>query len=69
MLMMSNRRLVCMLREAVLAPGKVERFSPRPPEEHDAYTVEHEPGRIVVRLFVDGQDVFHCCFVPPEEYL
>ncbi len=68
MLVMSNRRLVCVLRAAVLAPGKAERFSPRPPEDHDAYTVLHEPGRIVVQLYQNGEVVFHCCFVPPRDY-
>ena len=69
MLTMSNRRLICVLRAAVLAPDRAARFSPRPPMEHDAYTIRHEAGRIVVRLFAEGAEVFRCCFVrPAEEY-
>lgn len=64
---MSNRRLICVLRAAVLAPERAARFSPRPPLEHDAYTVRHEPGRIVVRLFTEGEEVFRCCFVRPAD--
>ena len=67
MLTMSNRRLICVLRAEVLAPERVGRFSPRPPMEHDAYTVRHEPGRIVVRLFMDGAEIFRCCFVRPTD--
>ena len=67
MLTMSNRRLICVLRTAVLAPDRVARFSPRPPVEHDAYLVRHEPGRIVVRLYAEGREVFRCCFVRAED--
>lgn len=68
MLSMSNRRLISLLRSAVLAPERVSRFSPRPPAEHDSYTVRHEAGSIVVRLYADGEEVFRCCFVRPVEY-
>lgn len=67
MLAMSNRRLICVLRSAVLAPERAMRFSPRPPMEHDAYTVHHEPSRIIVRLYVEGEEIFRCCFVKPED--
>lgn len=67
MLTMSNRRLICVLRTAVLAPERVGRFSPRPPAEHDAYCVRHEPGRIVVSLMAEGEVVFRCCFVRPSD--
>lgn len=67
MITMSNRRLICVLRAAVLAPERVARFSPRPPAEHDSYTVRHEPGRIVIRLFAEGVEVFRCCFVRPAD--
>lgn len=67
MLTMSNRRLICVLRTAVLAPERVGRFSPRPPAEHDSYTVRHEQGRIVVRLFMEGEEVFRCCFERPRD--
>lgn len=67
MLTMSNRRLIYVLRTAVLAPDRVSRFSPRPPMEHDAYTIRHEPGRIVVRLFAEGEEIFRCCFVRPAD--
>lgn len=68
MLTMSNRRLICVLRTAVLAPDRAVRFSPRPPMEHDAYIVRHEPGSIVVRLYAEGEEVFCCRFVRPLEY-
>ena len=69
MLTMSNRRLICVLRSAVLAPERSMRFSPRPPAEHDAYTIRHEQGSIVVRLYAEGEEIFRCCFVrPTEEY-
>lgn len=64
MLAMSNRRLVCVLRTAVLSPERVGRFSPKPPAEHDAYVVRHEPGCIAVHLYTEGAEVFCCCFVP-----
>lgn len=67
MLTMSNRRLICVLRTAVLAPDRAIRFSPRPPAEHDAYTIRHEAGQIVVRLFAEGEEIFRCCFVRPAE--
>ncbi|MBQ2379120.1 MAG: hypothetical protein II295_01885 [Akkermansia sp.] len=63
---MSNRRLVCLLRSAVLSPERAGRFSPRPPAEHDAYRVSHECGRIAVRLYAAGTEVFCCRFVPAE---
>ena len=63
---MSNHRLVCLLRSAVLEPERVGRFSPRPPAEHDAYRVSHECGRIAVRLYSEGAEVFCCRFVPAE---
>lgn len=64
---MSNRHLINVLRDAVLAPDRVYRFSPRPPADHDAYTVHHEPGRIAICLYTDGKPVFRCCFVRPED--
>lgn len=68
MLEMSNQRLVCVLRSAVLAPDRIGRFSPRPPENHDSYTVHHRPGCIDVHLHAEGRDVFCCKFVPAQEY-
>ncbi len=68
MLTMSNRHLVCLLREQVLAAGRSGRFSPRPPAEHDAYIVRHQAGSISVHLFADGAEVFCCKFVPAAEY-
>jgi len=68
MLSMSNRRLVCVLRTAVLAPDRARRFSPNPPAEHDAYVVCHEPECIAIRLFAEGAEVFRCQFVPADEY-
>lgn len=65
---MSNRRLVCVLRTAVLAGDRIGRFSPRPPENHDAYTVEHRAGCIDVHLLSGGTEVFCCKFVPAETY-
>lgn len=67
MLTMSNRRLICVLRSAVLIPERAIRFSPRPPSEHDAYTVRHEPGCIAVRLYAEGKEVFICRFVRPAD--
>ena len=63
---MSNHRLVCLLRSAVLAPERVGRFSPRPPMEHDAYRVQHGSGNIAVHLYAEGAEVFCCRFVPAE---
>lgn len=68
MLSMSNRRLIGVLRAAVFSPENMMRFSPRPPEKHDAYIIRHEPGRIVVRLYADGEEIFRCCLVPNQEY-
>ncbi len=68
MLSMSNRPLVCLLREQVLSPERSSRFSPRPPAEHDAYIVRHQPGCISVHLFTGGAEVFCCKFVPAAEY-
>lgn len=65
---MSNRRLVCVLRTAVLAPERVSRFSPRPPAEHDAYLVQHGKECISIRLYVQGAEVFRCNFVPTAHY-
>lgn len=68
MLDMSNQHLICVLRNAVLAPDRIGRFSPRPPEDHDAYTVHHRPGCIDIHLHSAGVDVFCCKFVPAAEY-
>ena len=68
MLEMSTRQLVSVLRGAVLAPDRIGRFSPRPPENHEAYTVYHRPGCIDIHLHVGGEDVFCCKFVPAQEY-
>ena len=68
MLEMSTRQLVSVLRSAVLAPDRIGRFSPRPPENHEAYTVYHRPGCIDIHLHVGGEDVFCCKFVPAQEY-
>lgn len=68
MLDMSHQHLVSVLRSAVLAPERIGRFSPRPPEEHDAYTVHHRPGCIDIHLRSGGVDVFCCKFVPAPEY-
>jgi hypothetical protein len=68
MLEMSNQHLVCVLRNAVLAPDRIGRFSPRPPENHDAYTVCHRPGCIDIYLCAAGESVFCCKFVPAQEY-
>ncbi len=65
---MSNRRLICVLRTAVLSSDRIGRFSPRPPEKHDAYTVTHRAGCIDIHLLSDGQAVFCCKFVPAEQY-
>lgn len=68
MLSMSNRRLVCVLRSAVLSPERAGRFSPRPPSEHDSYVIRHEPGCIAIHLCTEGAEVFCCHFVPSEAY-
>ncbi len=68
MLSMSNRHLVCLLREQVLSPERAARFSPRPPAEHDAYLIRHQPDCIAVHLFTAGAEVFCCKFVPTAEY-
>ena len=60
---MSNRRLICILRSAVLSPERASRFSPRPPAEHDSYVIRHEAGRIAVRLYAEGEEIFRCYFV------
>ena len=65
---MSNRRLISVLREAVLAPERAYRFSPRPPEQHDAYTICHRPGCIDIHLLENGSEIFCCKFVPAQEY-
>ncbi len=63
---MSNRRLVSLLRSAVLAEDRAGRFSPRPPEQHDAYTVEHRTNCIELYLMRGGEAVFCCRFVAAE---
>lgn len=63
---MSPKRLVCVLRSAVLSPERQGRFSPRPPEQHDAYVVRHRASCIDVFLHVQGEAVFCCKFVPAE---
>ncbi len=68
MLSMSNRHLVCLLREQVLTPERASHFSPRPPAEHDAYMVRRQPGCISVHLLTNGAEVFCCKFVPPTVY-
>lgn len=65
---MSNKRLVTVLRSAVLAPERASRFSPRPPEQHDAYTVLHRSTCIDILLHREGETVFCCKFVPSERY-
>lgn len=64
MLAMSDRRLICVLRSAVLAPERVGRFMPRPPANHDAYRVFRAAESIDVRLYAEGNAVFCCRFVP-----
>lgn len=64
MLAMSDRRLICVLRSAVLAPDRVGRFMPRPPSEHDAYRVFRAADGINVHLYAEGNAVFCCRFVP-----
>ncbi len=64
MLAMSDKRLICVLRSAVLAPERVGRFVPRPPAEHDAYRVFRAAGGIDVQLYAGGNAVFCCRFVP-----
>ena len=68
MLAMSNRRLIGVLRSAVLAPENMMRFSPQPPTNHDAYTVRHEPGRIAIHLYSEGTELFICYLVPPHDF-
>lgn len=65
---MSNRRLICVLRTAVLLPERAGRFSPRPPEDYDSYTVAHRAGCIDIYLHCEGKPVFCCKFVPAEQY-
>ena len=65
---MSNTRLVGVLRSAVLTPERIGRFSPRPPEEHDAYMVRHSTNCIDVHLYSEGAEVFHIRFVEAQEY-
>lgn len=65
---MSNLRLISLLRQAVLAPERAARFSPRPPAEHDAYLVHHSSTSISVRLYSKGEVVFSCNFVRAKEY-
>lgn len=68
MLTMSNRRLVAVLRSAVLAPERAGRFAPHPPMKHDAYIVRHEASRISIHLYDQGKEVFCCRFVGAEAY-
>lgn len=65
---MSNTRLIGVLRSAVLTPDRIGRFTPRPPEEHDAYTVRHRTNCIDILLYREGAEVFHIKFVAAEEY-
>ncbi len=65
---MSNTRLVGVLRSAVLSPERMGRFSPRPPETHDAYTIHHRRSCIDIVLHREGEAVFCCKFVPAEQY-
>lgn len=65
---MNPQKIISVLRNAVLAPERIRRFSPRPPEEHDAYIVRHRPGCIDVHLFTEGKQVFCCKFIPAQEY-
>lgn len=65
---MSNTRLVAVLRSAVLSDERRGRFSPRPPETHDAYTVHHRASCIDIVLHAEGKAVFCCKFVPTERY-
>lgn len=66
MLQMSSRQLVCVLREHVLAPAQVGRFSPRPPAEYDAYVVRRQMKSLDVELLRAGAVVFCCRFVASE---
>lgn len=68
MVRMSNHSLVSILREHVLSVHRVQRFSPRPPEDHDAYAVNRCPDHIIVHLWREGREIFQCVFVPPVEY-
>ena len=65
---MSNARLIGVLRSAVLTPERIGRFSPRPPEEHDAYMVRHRTDCIEIHLYSGGAEVFHIRFVEAQEY-
>ena len=64
---MNSRRLIAVLRQSVLAPDRIGRFSPRPPANHDAYLVRHYSTRISVSLFTGGDETFRLEFVPPAE--
>ncbi len=64
---MNNRRLILLLRSAVLSEDRAARFSPRPPRDHDAYVVRHESHQIRISLCLDGKEIFHCIFVDVEE--
>ena len=65
---MSNARLIGVLRSAVLTPERIGRFSPRPPEEHDAYMVRHRTNCIDIHLYREGAEVFHIKFVAAQEF-
>ncbi len=67
MMHMNSRRLISVLRQAVLAPDRAARFSPRPPANHDAYLVRHFSSRISISLYTEGVETFRCEFVPPAE--
>lgn len=68
MLTMSNRRLVAVLRSAVLAPERAGRFAPHPPMNHDSYVVRHEATNISIHLYAEGKEIFCCRFVEADEY-
>lgn len=64
---MNNRRLLALLRSAVLAPERLARFSPRPPADHDAYHVRHSAEMITVRLYRAGEEVFQLVFMRADD--
>lgn len=67
MLEMSNRRLIYTLRMSVFSAERARHFRPQPPENHDAYIVHQEPGRITVHILADGKEVFDCFIVPSDQ--
>jgi len=64
---MNNRRLLTLLRSAVLAPDRLAHFSPRPPADHDAYLVRHSSEMITVRLYRAGEEIFQLVFMRSDE--